>query len=105
MDNLENFNELFPMEVKVTQDIIKNADTGNNHSCIGALALAKGLGKRGLDLLQSGLPSWGNTNGHPLVLNGDDFNVEVCIGSYDENGLRVEMMDVTEPFTVTFKID
>jgi hypothetical protein len=103
-ENLEKFKALFPMEVKVTKNIINTAKIFDTRACIGALALRKGLGKKGLDLLKERRTSWGLYDGHQIVLIEDDISAElVC--SYDENDERVDMTDVEEPFTVTFKLD
>ena len=99
--NLEKFTELFPLKVKVSQSIINKANTSDTKNCIGALSLQKALGKKGLLLLENGNASWGAENGYQRIKG---TKKDTRLFSYNEKNIIVDMMGVTEPFEVTFRI-
>ena len=101
MENLEKFKALFPLEVEVTQEIIDSGTTniGSPSDCIGALALRKGLGEKGLSLLNR--IRWGTRSGVVKNLNYQLSFISSC----DENGKSISMMKITERCKVTFKLD
>lgn len=96
---LEEFQKLFPLTVKVTKNLIKQADIGKTTNCIGARALKKGLRKKGESYLLNGV-SWGVWDSDMCLIDGTPVLIEV----YNENNKLLDMMDIIEPTIVTFKI-
>ena len=105
MSTSNKYLSLFPMEVEVTEEMIEE---GTKHledcyKCIGALTLAKGLGDN-KDLLPTGWggPSWGISQSKYKTKVGDVGDV-YFFTSHDSDGKRVNMMEITEPCTITLK--
>lgn len=97
----QQFKDLFPIKVKVSQNIINKADIDDIENCIGSLALRKGLGAKGLSYLEDKQQSWGVSDGEQTLRNG----VKVLVTARDSRGKRVDMMSVTKPFEVTFHVN
>lgn len=95
----QQFLKLFPLKVKVTQEILDRANIIDHRYCIGALSLSKALarelgGKRKLDEAVS-LISWLDTEG------------VICtkFGNFKINSSTDMMEKVKTPQFVTFNFD
>lgn len=88
-----NVNDLFPLTVNITHEIIAQADVWSTSNCIGALALKKGL-KGKIDENTSRI-GWGREIGYSRI-NG----VPVGLGTRG-----IDLMKVTEPRKVTFYLE
>ena len=98
MDRIEKYVSLFPMEVEVTKEIIEEGlkCQYDSYRCLGVLTLAKGLGDN-VSLVSGGL-IWGTYSSETIV--GDEI---MLTSSYDSDGKEVNMMEITEPCTITLK--
>jgi hypothetical protein len=99
--NLKKFIELFPLKVKVSQSIINEANIGDTKKCIGALSLQKALGEKGLLLLEKGIAGWGSDTGYQRIKG---TTIDKMLSSFNEKNVSIDMMDVKNPFEVTFKL-
>ena len=98
MSTSNKYLSLFPMEVEVTEEMIEE---GTKHledcrKCIGALTLRKGLGDN-ISLLSDDL-TWGTYGSYNM-----SGSMLIVISSHDSDGKEVNMMEVTEPCTITLK--
>ena len=98
--NIEIFYNMFPLQVNVSQTIIKKANIMRVRECVGALALAKAISAKGRALFEGGDgPSWGNSTGTQRM--GSSY---FTLKAVNQAGKDVEMMAVKEPITITFEV-
>tara|TARA_R110002153_G_scaffold18092_5_gene63486 strand:+ start:458 stop:859 length:402 start_codon:yes stop_codon:yes gene_type:complete len=98
--NIEIFYNMFPLQVNVSNTIIKKAKIMRVRECVGALALAKAIGAKGRALFEGNQgPSWGNSTGRQ-IMQSSYFTLKAV----NQAGEDVEMMDVKEPITITFEV-
>jgi len=90
---LESIKALFPIKVRITKEMINSAKLYNVRYCIGAKALKKALPNiakhKDFDI------KWGVYSGR--ILNTKD-NYDISIAT------NIDMMEIKQPKTVTFKL-
>lgn len=92
----EDFISLFPLEGRITEDIIKNSDVNDSYNCIGTNTLKAALGEKVVRELHPSM--WGNSIGS---ICSRDYSWEVNITTKES----VFMMAVSQPQDVTFIVD
>jgi hypothetical protein len=91
---LEDIGALFPIKVKVTKEMIDEANVNNIYNCIGAKALKAAIpniakNKR-FEII------WGTSNGYVLLADSDKI-----VGLEIENKEGINLMRIKKPKTIT----
>lgn len=91
---MNSIKDLFPLEGKITQDIIDKADRWDPRKCVGALTLEAALFTR---LKKEDFTiSWATIIGHPMIL-GECQTITTKEG--------IDMMEINKPQKITFIIE
>ena len=91
----QNIKDLFPLEVVITEKIIKKSNTYMATNCIGVNALRSVLPKKLHDNIV-----WGMNQGHIIPLD----EKAILLKSTYRNRHRVDMMECKPGTTVVFKL-